>query len=305
MKLYKLLVFTLFLGSCSNPNSALPPIISGSESEYNYNSGNRCEEEDTNHQCYDQCRKIYNLSRDRTDCEEDLTSRQIEDIYELYKELSNPSEEKLLELDLRVFELYLGVSIASLDNLIKNYSSRQAEILLLWLVKDQEIAGIFRDEDGDLRTLESLLKQIENFDSDTIYEPFLAKTGRDRLMEVAIKTGDKSVIEWFQDFIEKNNEECDDDTETRACFAIYCKIGDIIDRDSRDEWLEFEIFEAYIEDIIDAKVNSQQGTGDKQNSDGWIHEDAIGNDREQIGGIEDLDDDWVNDLCEDLTDGHA
>ena len=92
---------------------------------------------------------------------------------------------------------------------------------------------------------------------------------------------------------------CKSDTETRACLAVYCKIGNGIDDNARDDWMDFDDFESYIEDIIDEKVNSRQGTGNNRNTSGWIHETAAGSSNNEIEDTGDLEN-WVDDLCQGL-----
>ncbi len=263
--------------------------------------GNKCEDEDKTHDCHEYCDEMFRIRNDRIDCKE-LTVGQVEAIYSVYKLLENPDEDELEDIDNDVFDLYLNVSIASLDNLIDKYSSSDARKFLSWIISNEDIARIFAKEDDGHKTLWNLLKQFsrKSFTSQTIYKPLLSRLDSSYLMELIITEG-YFILEWFHDFIDERNTECNTDKETKSCFAIYCKIGQGLDRETRSDWLDDEEFEEYIEDIISGKVNSQQGTGDNLNAQGWKHEDAAGSDADEIGDIGDIED-WLSDLCQGLTD---
>ena len=264
----------------------------------------KCEDKDKSHECYDQCDDIYRSRGDREDCEE-LTVAQVDALADLYEILEDPEEDELSEIYEEDFDVYLNVSIRSFDDLIEDYSSSDAKEILIWLIDNEDIAKIFEKEDDNYKSFESLLKQFNgNYNSNTadISEPFLKKLDDDKLLEEAMVSD--FMLEWFQDYINEKNTACSNDAETRACFAVYCKIGHGIDDDARDDWLDFSDFEGYIDDIIDEKVNSQQGTGNNRNASGWIHADATGNNDREIEDVGDIDN-WVDDLCQGLSGGTA
>ena len=264
----------------------------------------KCEDKDKKHKCYEYCDDMFRSNRDEEDCEE-LTVAQVEAMWELYELLEDPDADELEDINSEVFDLYLNISIKSLDDLIGKYSRSDAKEFLIWLINNEKIAKIFRKEDDNHKSLEALLKKFSGSYTSSghdISQPFLKKLDRDKLIEEAM--GSELILEWFQDYINEKNNACKSDTETRGCFAVYCKIGEGMDDDERDDWLDSGDFESYIEDIIEEKVNSRQGVGDKRNASGWIHEDASGSDSDEIGDVGDLDD-WVDDLCQGLTGGTA
>ena len=263
----------------------------------------KCEDKDKKHKCYEYCDDMFRSNRDEEDCEE-LTVAQVEAMWELYELLEDPDADELEDINSEVFDLYLNISIKSLDDLIGKYSRSDAKEFLIWLINNEEIAKIFRKEDDNHKSLEALLKKFSGSYTSSghdISQPFLKKLDRDKLIEEAM--GSELILEWFQDYINEKNSACKSDTETRSCFAVYCKIGDGIDDTARDDWMDFDDFESYIEDIIDEKVNSRQGTGSNRNNSGWIHEDASGSNSDEIGDVRDIDDNWVDDLCQGLTGG--
>ena len=325
MKLFNLLISALVLAlitGCYPQGGVAPEVIRVERDDYEYDrmkerdddrdyvldtsrerrSGNVCEEEDRDHECKDLCKEIYGRVGDRKDCEE-LTVSQIETLFDLYELLESPDEDDLDEIDPEDFDVYLNVSIASLDDLVDDeWNNRESREFLYWLINNEDAASVFEKEDDDYDTLTAVLKNIKNFSGDSIYEPFTTKIESDKLMEVAIDSGNEMIVEWFMDYIEDKNNDCNRETVSLACFEVYCKIGDGIDEDFMEDWLGYGSFESYIEDIIDEGVNSNDATlagGDAENSNaesnGWLYGEGA------IEDINDITDDWVGELCEDLT----
>ena len=267
-------------------NKDRPEVLESSKRRY---SGTACEKEDRDHDCKDQCRDIYTNRGDRDDCE-DLSVMQIEMLDQLHELLEKPDADDLAdEVDPDDFKVYLNVSIAALDKLVGRYSSRKAEEFLIWMIDDERIADIFEDEDDDHETLKALLKNLDSWSNDDdIYKPFIEKIGRDTLMDMAVSN--EKIAEWFQDFINEENSNCEKDEVDLECWAVYCKIGEAMDDDYRDDWLDFEEFEDYVEEIIEEwgclQPADPDGSNCLWNSDG-------------DKGIEDVGDvdDWVKDLC--------
>ena len=252
----------------------------------------RRDDEKEKDDCEEKCSDMYKNRGDRSDCEE-LPVTLIEDLFDMYENnLSDADDLDLIDIDL--FDAYTNVSIQGLERVIDNYSSNEAEDFLTWLIDTPEALSVFKKEDRDFLLLESLFKSFDdNYNRGNIYDTFTKNLDGDDIMEIAILEGDE-VVEWFMDFINEKNKACEDDTETRACFKVYCKIGDELDEDTRDDWSDIDEFEDYLEDIIDEKVNSRQGEGTNRNSTGWIY----GN--KNIEGLNDLSNDWVRELCHGL-----
>ena len=260
-------------------------------------SGNVCEDEDRDHECKDMCKEIYGRRGDREDCEE-LTVSQIEVIFELWEILEEPDEDDLGEIDSEDFDVYLNISISSLDDLVKDWNSREAKEFLYWLINDPDSARVFEKEDDDYDTFSRILKEIRSFNESTeTHVPFIQKIEDDKLIEVAIDSGNDEILEWFMDYIEDKNRDCNDNPVSKNCFKVYCTIGEDIDEDYMEDWLSYEVFESYIEDIIDEGVNSDNPTdagGDSSEAGtGWTYGDDDG----EFEDIGDISDDWVEDLC--------
>lgn len=261
-------------------------------------SGPTCAELDNKRdqdECEKMCADMYSTTGDKRKCE-GLEVQLIEDLHEVYEKLE--SADDLHEIKLNLFKFYLSMSVLGLKKVINNYSENEAEDFLTWLTKDSSAHDIFSKRDKDYNMLESLLEQFDNdYNKNRIYTTFTEKLDGDELMQVAIYSDNSDLVKWFMDFIDKKNPDCDEDTETRACFEIYCKIGDDIDRDARDDWLGYPEFEEYIEDIIDEKVNSRSADStddERYNSNGWVYG------RTDIKDLSDLNNDWVDELCHDL-----
>ena len=256
-------------------------ILKNSNQRY---SGKACEEEDRRHECHEQCSDIYSSRRgDVKDCEE-LKIGLIEKLAELHELLEEPDHEDLLKVDNRDFSTYLNISIAPFDELVedRNFKKKDAEELFLWMLADEKkalddegyesVANILSDEDDDYKVLENLLKELAGFNprDDSIYKPFVEDIGRERktLMGLAINVGpfdkgkNNNLLDWFIDYIEDENTQCQREPVHEDCFKLYCQIGKRIDEDYANDWLNFDSFLAYINDIIEEGINgSSTGAG--------------------------------------------
>ena len=261
-------------------------------------SGRLCKDEGKNHECYDWCKEIYRTLGDKKDCVEELTVSQIEKIFELYELLEDPNASDLIKVEPEDFDVYLNISIRSLEDLIDRWNERESKEFLYWLLNNKNLAKIFEKEDKDHDTFTALLQNIKSFNYNEIHKPFIAKIENGRLMEVAIDSGNEKTMEWFIDYIEDKNEACRDETVSKDCFAVYCKIGEGLDNDHVEKWLdEFNEFESYIKIIIEDGVNAVNPTtasGKAVNSGtGWTYGRGNG----QYRDIKDITSDWVKDLC--------
>ena len=260
-------------------------------------SGDTCEELTGRDQkdCEEMCKDMYITRGDRQDCEE-LESDLIEDLHEAYEFLKEADD--LENVSSNLFEVYLNISISGLENIIRRYKSNEAEDFLSWLLNNTEVAKIFRKEDDDFAMLEAVFKKFDgNYSNSNIHNNFIERLDGDHLMEIAITNDDEIFVEWFMEYINEKNNDCDRDTETKNCFEVYCKIGDRLDKDIREDWLDYEEFEDYISEIIEEKVNSRDADSsdnEKYNASGWRYG------RSYIEDLSDIGDDWVAELCHDL-----
>ena len=197
-----------------------------------------------------------------------------------------PDDDELESIDLLDLEVYLNVSISAFDKLIGKYSKSEAKEVLLWIVSDEELTELVRDEDDEYAALKELFKEVAG--EDNTHKPFVANIdGNDKLMEVVIEEGNEEAVEWFHEYITEEVNGCEgDDEDDISCFTVFCTIGQGIDQDSREDWLGFEDFEEYIEDIVDSQINAGSQSGQWDTND-----------------IQDIDDvtDFYDELCGGLT----
>ena len=295
-----LLLFAFLAGCFGSPVGNNPP-VDRSDEEYEQRklddedreetlgivrTGRTCDKEDRDHDCKEQCGDIYTRRGDREDCEE-LSVAFIERLEKLHEQLKDADD--LEDIDPDEFDIYVNLSIAALDKLVGRYSSREAKDFLVWMISEDAIAKVFEDEDDDHETFEALLKRLESFSGSDIYKPFVEKIdGGDTLMEVAVDSGNEEIIGWFQDFINEKNSACDRDETSLGCWDVYCKIGKVMEDSYRDDLLDVEDFDNYVEDIIEEGTNGDDtGSGNKWNT----------TEIEDVGDV----DDWVDDLCGGLT----
>ena len=148
--------------------------------------------------------------------------------------------------------------------MIGKYSRSEAKEVLLWIVANPEITELVRDEDDEYKALKELFKEVAG--SDDTHEPFTAGIdGSDKLMEIVIEEGNEEALEWFHEYITEEATGCKGEDEVDGmCFAVFCEIGEGIDDESREDWLSFEDFEDYIEEVIEAGLNGDaSGSGNK------------------------------------------
>ena len=266
-------------------------------------SGSTCDELDRKDSdkrtCEKQCDDMYQTRTARKDCEE-LEVSLIEDLFDLFEILEEADDlDELKVLDYSLFDVYLNVSISGLVKIADRYSENEAEDFLLWVLENELVLDIFRKEDKEHDIFESILAKFDSqYNTANLNTTFTKKLKGSELMQIAIQNEESSMHAWFLDFINEKNEACDDDTETKDCFQIYCRIGDELDKDDKGDWSEFPEFEDYLKEIISDKVNSKHADssdGEKYNRTGWSYG------RHGIEDLGDLSDDWVNDLCHGLT----
>jgi len=230
-------------------------------------SGDSCEDliEDKRRgetlECEEMCREVYRR-RDSDECEE-LSEVAIEEIHELHEILENPDEDDLSDVELLVFENYLDINIEPFEDLIEDYSQRQAEETLIWILSDYDIFEIFEGEDDDFELLDELLKQFNNggdIDKSELPELFNRSLGReDSLIEYLIDVGDEDVFDYLVfDYVEDilENGSCDNRISL-DCFRVYCQIGRKLDREEQAELIDFRRFSDYIDDIINSGINKR------------------------------------------------
>ena len=265
------------------------------ESKKRYSGGSCEEEDDRGHECVEQCRDIYNRRADREDCEE-LPIAQIQVLSELHELLEDPDDDELRNIDLEDLEVYLNVSIAGFDSHIGRYSRNESKEVLFWIAENEDISNLFSDEDDEFKALEALFKEVVDGSfspgSDT-HLPFIERVdGNNRLIEIVIDAGNESALEWFHSYITETATDCsgNSDEVSLECFKVFCRIGKGIDPDFRENWLSFEDFEEYIDDIIQAEINgASYGSIDTTFWDTDDFDDA--------GNVTD----FYTELCEDLV----
>ena len=257
-------------------------------------AGAICEDEDNKHNCKELCKEMYRRIGDRDDCEE-LTVTQIEVLHDIFELLEDPDIDDLDAIEALDFDVYLNVSISSLDNLVDDWSKSETQEFLSWLIKNEDVAKVFIKEDNDdYNTFSAMLKNLTSFtaSNDTIHKPFVAKVEDEKLMEEAIDSGHEEVREWFMDYINDKHSACKSDEVSKACFKVYCLIGKGIKDDYMEDWSRFDDFQSYLEDIIKGKINATNGAGSDTGT-GWTYGDGE-NQFEDFGNISS---DWVDDLC--------
>ncbi|MCY4322009.1 MAG: hypothetical protein OXC37_06390, partial [Bdellovibrionaceae bacterium] len=250
--------------------------------------GDSCEDEDRDHECYDLCKEMYKITDDRKECEE-LTPDNVDAIYIVWEELKRARINGLEDIDLEHFDWFINVSIAGFDYLIRDYKKSDAQDVLQWIAEDEEVAEIMRDEDDDFETLEELLSVLDTrFDFNTVQDPFTEYIDRKTLFEYAIFTGNSTAMDYFMDYFLQTHRSCRSNSSSVPCLTVVCEIGVAIDPRDREGLFDSDIFDDFIADIIDDRVNGTEladGDGEK-----WIK----GTGDLQIDSTSDLDNSWAD-----------
>ena len=231
--------------------------------------------------CKEICSDIYQDRKDRKKCEK-LSVDLIEDLEIVYRALEDGSDYGFSKIynsyHHEVFYDYLNIGLSGLNDIIEDYSSREAKNFLLWLIKSENILDSFIKADDDYKVLITLFKSIrpsyddakdfflwlteaKNISSNIIikeygnyiviatkssydekegtWEIFNEKINySDTLMELVLKSNSDTIMKWFLDYINNTNTACDKNKESEECFKVYCKIGKELDEYAQDSWHE-------------------------------------------------------------------
>ena len=273
-------------------------------------SGDVCEnlDEENRYDCEGICSFIYMDKGDRNECKK-LEVSLIEDLEEVYEALEDGDEDDFWGIDSELFDVYLNVGISGLDNIIRDYSRREAKEFLFWLIEDPDISYIFIKEDSDYKTLIALFKAIESGYLDSGYDEkneiwtVFNKNidSSDSLMEIVIDSGSKELMGWFLSYINNVNPACYNDTKSEACFEVYCNIGKDLGPNEQDDWHEdFEDFQDYLDDIISEKTNQDHWKPETVRSEGSKEDDFENLD--DLLDEQSSNDTWVDALCANVND---
>ena len=248
--------------------------------------GDSCEDERESHECYDLCKSLYKRADDQEECAE-LTPDNIEAMYDMWQDLETGRLNNLENIDPEHFDLFLNVSIAGFDTIIRNYKRSNAEDVLIWIAENGDIAEVIRDEDDDFETLEELLSLVDRFELDTVENPFIAEIDRKTLFEYAINTGNDLAMDYFFDYFFQTHKSCRKNNEiTVDCLTVVCKIGAGIDERDRENLFDSYIFSDFVKGIIKDTINGDTSVSGEK----WVKGSGDG----KIDSINDLDDSWAD-----------
>ena len=206
--------------------------------------------------CEEICEDIYNRRRDREDCE-DLSLAQVKRLEEIYDFIEDPDEDELDTISGDDFDTFININIYPLDRLVGKYKRSEAEEMLLWIARNDEIAKIFKKEDDDYKILKDLLKELNGSNDQ---ERLKRSIDDDNFLGMISENGNEEAGEWVHDFIE--DELCSGDLVTEECLGKYCDIANAMDEDNAEGLGSFEYFEDYLQDIIDDGINGDTDTSD-------------------------------------------
>ena len=137
--------------------------------------------------CKKICSEMFKSRKERNDCEELevklikvldeayktlLTKNRLRDgewvmraLFNVYRILKTGDKDRLKSINNDVFKAYLSID-SSLENIVKDYSSKEAKDFFLWLIDDEDISDILRAKDFAHKALKVLLTLFKAIDSD-------------------------------------------------------------------------------------------------------------------------------------------
>jgi len=249
-----------------------------------------------NQKCEAICDDIYTRKNEREDCY-DLSYAQVQRFEFIYDTLKRPSLRDLEKIDVAEngdFDIFVNIDIRSLQTVIGRYKQKQAEEVLTWIAKHEDVALIFQKEDTDYQILDDLLKELSRDSFDALGENIKSS---DNFMDVAVEANNELALEWIHDYLTDEHEDCKSNNQNKRekCLTDYCDLGRLMDDDNSDALMDFEYFQEYLEEIIDDGINGDDDTAD---GDARPARGKWDNDPESDNYIEDIDHllDWTM-LC--------
>ena len=261
-----------------------------------------CEGDDD---CEDLCSDIYRSRRERGDCEE-FSIAQVERLDEIHDILEDPRLDDLEEIDVSEngdFDVYVNISPEPLEKLIRRYSQREVDDILIWIANYDDVARLFAKEDRDYDILKDLLGELNSDEFTALAEGI---DGRDSFIDLAVVAGNEEAIDWILDFLDDENSDCSgrEDERKLACLMAFCNLAEEIDDENAEELADFESFDDYLDDVIRGAVNGDTTTTTRDGNDRVVQGnptagqwDADEDSADYIEDTGDLDSEWWEDLC--------
>ena len=214
------------------------------------------------HKCNKMCEDIYKEQNHREQCR-NLPVGQIEKMLDIHDVLEDPDDRDLKFIYLKYsddFKAYLDISFLPFYSFIPNYTKRETEEVLVWMLDYPAIIKLIGDVDTELSIIKRLFqKYIKGFDPNiSIHRLFTQDVVSSyNFMEAIIDEDDYETLDWSYNHIITKSETCSGGKEiSLECFTTFCEIGKDIDKESREEWLYLsELFITYISEIIKAQIN--------------------------------------------------
>ena len=172
MKIVNIRIFSLLIGLFLSGGNAVAEDgflyeVQGEQTEYDKDSvldrswerytGLKCAEDSI---CKHLCSNIYDQFSFRKDCLE-LPQMQVRNLWEIYRIFENLSEDKLADINLLDFEVFVAIDFRPLFSLIKKFKNSEAKIVWAWVMREPGIEGILKDKGDEYELLmESLLHKL-------------------------------------------------------------------------------------------------------------------------------------------------
>ena len=260
--------------------------------------GGDCEGEDD---CEDQCKDLFSSNSKREDCEE-LSVNEVDGMFIAFEEddgyLAEPDDDDLEEIHPEDIENALDIDDRVWTDLIKEYSSAEAEDVLYWIATEEDIYDAIDsslDKDDLENFFKDLLKELNINTFTDFINKSLDKDDEDNFLVLAYNADESESAASF--IIERANDDCiksaaptnqnkynsitgDDDRKKGACL-----LGEVLCREDGGDHIYEDVFEFVVEDISALEDYIEKGSA-STGTTGY---------RDGLGEEDDSDD--IDDVC--------
>ena len=236
--------------------------------------GGDCEDDD---ECVDQCNELFRSGQSEKDCLA-LSVNEVDAIFVAFEEedglLADPNDNKIHEVHPEAIRLALGIKDDIWSDLVKDYSSKEAEHVLYWIANEVEVFEtlILMEDDDEEDFLKDLFKQLKS----TVQTALVTEIGDDAepdetFMYWAAKSNNNKALEIAHIVLAENcsngaiysSTKMSEEYEESAC-----TLGEVYCKKDGNEYIFEDIFEDILEEadndleeFIEAGGNGTDGLG--------------------------------------------
>ena len=206
--------------------------------------------------CKEICDDIFRSRNNREKCEERSIS-EVTDMEEVFKALEKPDTDDLEALNLEVLKELLDISTDPLKDAIDDMTVNGKREFLIWFAEDSEAATILINSEDEYDLRDALFPRfIVSPSSRSDLNQSIG--GGKTFVEVALKNGNKPVLEWLHSSFESKCDQYSSQTfsyyGTRELYPIcvfdnyYCALD--IETELEQEYFDHEFFTDLLDEVL-------------------------------------------------------